>query len=85
MPTRRLASRAFTASCPAALLSVSFGPQGQLASAGRDRVVRWWDADGNQLKTFSVAESLVTQVAVSQDGRLIIAGDASGQIHFWTP
>jgi WD40 repeat protein len=69
---------------PGGILCVSFGPRGQLASAGRDRVVRWWDPSGRQLKTFSADGALVTQVTVSHDGRTLIAGDAAGQLHFWT-
>ena len=70
---------------PGGVLSLAFGPQGELASAGRDRIVRWWNADGGQLKEYPVADSLVTQVAVSFDGRVLAAGDANGQLHFWTP
>jgi WD40 repeat protein len=68
---------------PSGVLALSFGPQGQLASAGRDHVVRCWDVEGGQFRTFTVPEAIVSQVAVSNDGRLVIAGDSAGAIHYW--
>ena len=39
------------------VLDVQFGPTGELASCGRDGQVKLWAADGNQLKSFSIADS----------------------------
>jgi len=39
------------------VLDVQFGSTGELASCGRDGQVKLWAADGNQLKSFSIADS----------------------------
>lgn len=67
---------------PSGVLTASFGPTGQLLSAGRDRIVRLWDSNGTQLSTFPIQESLPIQTAVSYDGATLVAGDAAGKIHF---
>lgn len=68
---------------PNGVLSVSFSRDGWLMSGGRDRVARLWDTNSRQRRTFGAENAVVTQVAVSHDGKTVVAGDASGQVHFW--
>ncbi len=77
------------------VLDCSFGPKGELASCGRDRVVRLWDATGKELKSFPLSQPgkadappprirvLPTRVAVSFDGTTVMAGDSAGGLHSW--
>lgn len=78
------------------VLDCAFGPKGELASCGRDRVVRLWDASGKELKSFPLPSDaaadgqsprvrvLPTRVAVSFDGTTVMAGDSSGRLHSWS-
>ncbi len=78
------------------VLDAAFGPQGELATCGRDQKIRLWSDNGRELKTFSIEDNvptnktspaririLPTRVAVTFDGATIIAGDSVGQIHSW--
>jgi mono/diheme cytochrome c family protein len=78
------------------VLDCRFGPQGELATCGRDGLVKLWSAEGNEVKTFSIADDtpgdakppagvalLPTRVALSGDGSVILAGDTSGRLHGW--
>lgn len=77
------------------VLDCSFGPRGELVSCGRDRVVRIWDSSGAEKKVFQLPESdptgaagrkirvFPTRVAVSFDGKTILAGDSAGGLHSW--
>jgi WD40 repeat protein len=64
------------------VLSVSFGPNGHMLTAGRDGVMRYWDPSGNQLKAFPLPGTFPLTVAISYDGKTLIAGDAAGVVHF---
>jgi hypothetical protein len=65
------------------VLSAGFGPDGKLLTAGRDRVVRYWDLEGNPSKSFALNESLPLAARISHDGKTLIAGDMAGEIHYW--
>jgi WD40 repeat protein len=77
------------------VLDCSFGPRGELVSCGRDRVVKIWDANGSEKKVFRFPESdppaadgrkirvFPTRVAVSFDGKTVLAGDSAGGLHSW--
>ena len=78
------------------VLDCRFGPQGELATCGRDGLVKLWSAEGNEVKTFSIADDtpgdakppagvalLPTRVALSADGAVVLAGDTSGRLHGW--
>jgi mono/diheme cytochrome c family protein len=79
------------------VLDAAFGPQGQLASCGRDGKVRLWADDGKELKVFSIDDDtdgagapaaagstvLPTRVAILADGSTVLAGDTAGRLHAW--
>jgi WD40 repeat protein len=65
------------------ILSVGFGPQGHLATAGRDRMVRYWDPAGNPVQSFAVEGSFPLTARITADGKTIVAGDFAGDVHFW--
>ena len=65
------------------ILSVGFGPNGHMLTAGRDRGVRYWDPAGNPLKSFPLADTTPLAVRIAYDGKTLIAGDTTGGLHFW--
>jgi WD40 repeat protein len=74
----------FYGKLPNGILSVAFGPAGELLTAGRDRQIRVWSAEGDPRRSFPV-ETLPLQTAISFDGQVFAEGDAAGQVHYWTP
>lgn len=64
--------------------SVRFAPDGTLATTGRDRMAKYWDAGGNLKKQFKPFPDLGLRVAITHDGSKVIAGDWSGQVKVWT-
>lgn len=62
---------------------VSFTHDGRLVSAGRDRMVRTWTADGAQEREFPAFNDLALQCAFAHDGTRVIAGDFSGEVRIW--
>ena len=82
----------------AGVVDATFGHQGELGTCGRDGKARLWADDGQEQQAFSIAESAVaqakparstgvpmlpTRVVFSFDGRVLIAGDSWGRLHFW--
>ena len=70
---------------PNGVLALAFGPKGELLSAGRDRQVRLWKADGGPLKHFPSEKALPLQTAISFDGAVLLGGDDSGMVTRWDP
>lgn len=68
---------------PNGILALAFGPAGELLSAGRDSQIRLWSAEGRAQKSFANESALPLQTAIQSDGKTLVAGDASGQLHFW--
>lgn len=65
------------------VLDAKFGTQGELATCGRDRLIKLWSAEGTELKRFSIDSSLPLRVSLTADGEWIVAGDSSGRLHHW--
>jgi WD40 repeat protein len=78
------------------VLDCRFGPAGELATCGRDGLVKIWSAEGNEQKKFVVADDtpaeakppagvtlLPTRVTLSADGGTVLAGDIAGRLHAW--
>jgi WD40 repeat protein len=65
------------------ILSVAFSPDGTLATVGRDQLVKQWTADGKPKSASPVREALPVRVAVTFDGKLVLAGDERGGLTIW--
>ena len=77
------------------VLDAAFGPQGELATCGRDRTVRLWANDGKELKAFSIQNPdstidshvgtriLPMRVGIAWDGGTLMAGDSAGKLYSW--
>jgi len=68
---------------PGGVLSAQFTADGSIASVGRDSTIRLWTADGKPKPASPAGGAMLTKVAVSADGKLIIAGDYQGRIILW--
>jgi WD40 repeat protein len=68
---------------PGGVLSVQFAPDGRIVSVGRDAMIRAWGADGKPRGASKPAAALLTKVAASADGKLVIAGDFDGRVVVW--
>ncbi|MDZ4783322.1 MAG: c-type cytochrome domain-containing protein [Planctomycetia bacterium] len=62
---------------------VSFSHDGRLVSAGRDRVVKIWDANGAQLRAFDAFHDLALQCVFTHDDAQVAAGDWTGEVRLW--
>ncbi|MDA1230464.1 MAG: hypothetical protein O2856_06795 [Planctomycetota bacterium] len=67
------------------VLSAAFGPDGTLLTAGRDHVVRYWSPDGNVSKTYNNLAAIPLATCISNDGKILVSGDATGDVHFFRP
>lgn len=56
---------------------------GQLVTSGRDRKVKTWKPDFNLARELPPFSTLVTEVAVSHDGKRVFAADLAGRITVW--
>jgi WD40 repeat protein len=53
------------------VLDVSFGSKGQLASSGRDGIVRVWGADGSEIKAFSLDSASLLHAAQGSSRQVV--------------
>ncbi|MEM9018127.1 MAG: c-type cytochrome domain-containing protein, partial [Verrucomicrobiota bacterium] len=65
-------------------LALTFFPDGRLASVGRDKTVKIWQADGKQLRSINASDDIVLSVAVSEDNQRVFTGDWHGNIKVWS-
>jgi hypothetical protein len=70
----------------AAVTAVAFAADGHMAVSGSlDKTVRWWDTTtGRQLGfCWGAKGEFVYSLAVSRDGRAVVAGYEHGAVHLW--
>lgn len=65
-------------------LSVRYGMDGQIVSAGRDRTVKLWDGNGTLKKAFPAMPDLALKSVLSHDSARALGGDWSGVVEVWT-
>ena len=63
--------------------AVRFAPDGRLASTGRDRIAKLWDANGAQVRAFEALGDIALRVAFTHDGGRVVAGDWLGDVRMW--
>jgi WD40 repeat protein len=65
------------------VLAVAVTVDGRRAlSASDDRTLRLWDPENGSEIAIFIADSSINSCTFAGDGRRIVAGDASGQVHF---
>jgi len=68
---------------PGGVTAARFHHDGRLLTAGRDRTVKLWDAEGKQLRSFGPMSDVALKVAITHDGSRVVAGDWAGEILVW--
>jgi hypothetical protein len=64
-------------------ISVRFTKDGRLVTAGRDRVVRLWDGNGNKQRDFEAFNDLAIRAVTTFDDSKVIGADFSGEVRVW--
>jgi hypothetical protein len=64
-------------------LSVRFAKDGRLVTAGRDRVVRLWDGNGNKQRDFEAFNDLALRAVMTFDDAKVIGADFAGEARVW--
>ncbi len=63
--------------------SVRFAKDGRIVTAGRDRVVRLWDQNGNKQRDFEAFGDLALEAIFTQDETRVIGADWTGELRAW--
>ncbi len=63
--------------------SVRYARDGQLVSAGRDRLARVWDGNGGAKRAFEAFADVALRAVFSHDGGRVIASDLTGRVVVW--
>ena len=64
--------------------ALAVAPDGNLLSAGNDRVIRLWSAaDGKPLREFTGHENYIFSLAAAPDGKTFVSGDLFGKANQW--
>ena len=64
--------------------TLAVAPDGNLVSAGNDRVIRVWSSsDGKLVREIGGLASQVFSLAFHPDGKSLVSGDLMGNVHQW--
>ena len=64
-------------------LAAGFRRDGTIYSAGRDRLVKLWQADGKAIRTFKGLQDIVVAAAVCDETNRVFAADWNGKLLAW--
>lgn len=64
-------------------MGVVYDHAGNLFTTGRDRTTKYFDGNGTQKRAIQDLPEISLQVAVTHDGKRVIAGDWSGVVRIW--
>ena len=68
---------------PGGATSARFSKDGRIATTGRDRLVKLWDANGSERRKLEPFGDLGTRVDFDPEGSIVIGGDWTGEVRFW--
>jgi len=63
--------------------SVQFAREGQLVSAGRDAIVKTWQADGATIRNVATLEDIALAARFTHDSKRIVASDWRGNVRVY--
>lgn len=63
--------------------AVAYTNDGDIASAGRDRKLKYWDTNGKLKSEFGGLSEAGLEVAATGDGKVLAGGDWNGQVLVW--
>lgn len=69
---------------PGGVTGLQFLRNGDLASCGRDRLIKTWKQDGNLLQQFSEMADVAVAVSFCNETNRAIAADWTGQVSVWS-
>lgn len=64
-------------------LGIDVAPGGRIATVGRDKSVKIWEADGKAVRTIAASDDVVLSVAFSHDNERVFTGDFYGKVKVW--
>ena len=62
---------------------VDYSHDGNLATTGRDKQIKWWDGEGKAIKQFPGFADIGLQVGVVHDDKAVVAGDWTGIVNIY--
>lgn len=65
------------------VLSVNFAPDGRLVTAGRDKTIKIWKADGKLERAITASDAIVMSSVFTNDSKRVVSGDWKGNIKIW--
>lgn len=63
--------------------SLDYTREANLVSIGRDKAVKLWNGEGNNLKTYGVLSDLGLEVAYDAELKRVLGGDWAGEVRVW--